>query len=180
MAINGKKKGGKYERVVSKLFEDWTGYEFARVPQSGGLRWKATDNITGDILCSDPDHKNDYCLSVECKTRESIDFNHLLLPVKNCAILDFWEQSKSDAIRGKKIPIVVMRMNGMPKSTQFIILETRVFNSIRIHLPMKHGYIKFNGKGERLIIFRSEDLFNSDYKKVNQILIEKNNLRHGK
>ena len=52
--INSKNKGSRFERTICKWFQDWTGYEFNRVPASGGLRWKKTDNITSDISCTDP------------------------------------------------------------------------------------------------------------------------------
>lgn len=38
--INSKNKGSRFERTICKWFQDWTGYEFNRVPASGGLRWK--------------------------------------------------------------------------------------------------------------------------------------------
>ena len=54
--INSKNKGSRFERTICKWFQDWTGYEFKRVPASGALRWKKTDNITSDITCTDPKH----------------------------------------------------------------------------------------------------------------------------
>lgn len=38
--VNSKQKGSRFERSICKFFQDWTGYEFSRVPASGGLRWK--------------------------------------------------------------------------------------------------------------------------------------------
>ena len=49
--INSRKKGSKNERFLTKLFEQWTGVEFSRVPASGGLRWKGmSEIIVGDIV----------------------------------------------------------------------------------------------------------------------------------
>ena len=77
--VNSKQKGSRFERSICKFFQDWTGYEFSRVPASGGLRWKKTDNITSDITCSDPKHSRRFSLSVECKSYQEIKFEHLLL-----------------------------------------------------------------------------------------------------
>ena len=107
--INSKNKGSRFERTICKWFQDWTGYEFNRVPASGGLRWKKTDNITSDITCTDPKHSKRFKLSVECKSYNDLKFEHILLGNKGCKILSFWEQASNDAIRGNKIPVLIMK-----------------------------------------------------------------------
>ena len=52
--INVNRKGGSGERMAKKFFQEWTNWEFERVPRSGGLRWKKVDNITGDLICTEP------------------------------------------------------------------------------------------------------------------------------
>lgn len=51
--INSKKKGNRLELAVTQFMKEWTGYEFSRVPQSGGLRWKNRTSIAGDVICTD-------------------------------------------------------------------------------------------------------------------------------
>ena len=118
--INSKNKGSRFERTICKWFQDWTGYEFNRVPASGGLRWKKTDNITSDITCTDPKHLKRFKLSVECKSYNDLKFEHILLGNKGCKILSFWEQASNDAIRGNKIPVLIMKYNNMPKGEAFL------------------------------------------------------------
>lgn len=121
--INSKKKGNRFERAVCKWFKSWTGYEFSRVPASGGLRWKKADNITSDVICTDDKHARKFCFSIECKNYEDIRFEHVLLELKTCKILSFWQQAKEDAKRGGKLPLLVMKYNGMPKGEAFVVIN---------------------------------------------------------
>ena len=74
--INSRSKGARTEKALITFMEEWSGYEFSRVPASGGLRWRKTDNITGDIICSDDGHR---CLiSFEVKARKEIDFEKII------------------------------------------------------------------------------------------------------
>lgn len=120
--VNSKVKGSRFERTICKWFKEWTGYEFSRTPASGGLRWKKTDNIVSDIICTDDKHSRKFPFSIECKFHKEIKFEHILLGNKNCKILSFWEQASSDADRGNKIPILVMKYNGMPKEEAFFVV----------------------------------------------------------
>ncbi len=123
MAKNSKQKGNKFERTVCKFWEKWTGYEFQRVPQSGGLRWKNASDITSDVICTDKKHSKRFPFSVECKSYQDIRFEHILLEHKSCKIIEFWEQTKRDAKRGGKIPTLFMRYNSMPKDEMFVIFN---------------------------------------------------------
>lgn len=117
--VNSKAKGSRFERVVCKSFESWSGYEFSRTPSSGGLRWKKTDNISSDVVCSDPSHSRKFPFSVEVKNYKDIKFEHLLLGNRACKIHNFWNQANRDADRANKIPILIMRYNSMPKGEAF-------------------------------------------------------------
>ena len=123
MRKNSKSKGNRFERSVCKAFQNWSGYEFSRTPASGGLRWKKADNISSDVVCSDPRHAKRFSLSVECKSYQDIKFEHLLLGIKSCKINSFWTQANRDAERAKKIPVLIMRYNSMPKGEAFFIIE---------------------------------------------------------
>lgn len=127
MAVNSKSKGGRFERTISKWFTAWTGYEFSRVPASGGLRWKNADNISSDVTCTDRKHTRRFRFSIECKNYNDLNFEHVLLERKSCKILKFWEQANRDAARAKKFPILIMHYNGMPKGEAFVIVGYSVY-----------------------------------------------------
>lgn len=121
--VNSKAKGNRFERVVCKSFQNWSGYEFSRTPASGGLRWKKADNISSDVVCSDPKHSKKFPFSIEVKNYQEIKFEHILLGLRSCKIISFWEQATKDAKRCGKIPILIMRYNSMPKGEAFFIIE---------------------------------------------------------
>lgn len=135
--VNSRAKGSRFERVVCKSFESWSGYEFSRTPASGGLRWKKTDNISSDVVCSDPKHSRKFPFSVEVKNYQNIKFEHLLLGNKTCKIHDFWEQATEDANRAKKLPVLIMRYNSMPKGEAFFVIgfNTALDLYIKVNYP---------------------------------------------
>lgn len=118
--INSKKKGAKGERMAIAFLKEWSGKEFERTPASGGLRWKKSDNIAGDIICTEPNYI--FPCSIEVKNHRDIDFSKLLFfkPGKNQPkIWEFWHQACLDAVRAKKIPLLMVRYNGLPKNFFF-------------------------------------------------------------
>ena len=121
MRKNSKSKGNRFERSVCKAFQNWSGYEFSRTPASGGLRWKKADNISS--------------LSIECKSYHDIKFEHLLLGMKSCKIDSFWNQANRDAERAKKIPVLIMRYNSMPKDEAFFMVNEEVDNFLKNQSP---------------------------------------------
>lgn len=163
MAINSKKKGSRNERNLSKLFQSWTGYEFARTPSSGGLRWKKSDNVVGDIVCSDQDHSRIFPFSVETKFHDDINFSHLLLGNTRVEIQRFWEQTLSDSVRSEKIPLLLMRYNGMPSDMYFAVTNNSLFRRLSKINPNKFGSLS-SSRG--YTIFNSYDLFKMPYKSV--------------
>lgn len=124
--INQKQKGNMNERVAAKVLQEWTGAEFVRVPQSGGLRWKNADNITGDIMCTKK--RLGFPFSVETKHVASLAFTDRcgmgLLPKlrSNSTIYTYWKQASDDAVRSSKVPMLMVRQNGMEKKTFYLFL----------------------------------------------------------
>lgn len=162
MAINSKKKGNRNERKLGKLWQAWTGWEFNRVPASGGLRWKKSDNITGDIICTEPGIMN-FKFSIETKSYKDLDFHNLVNGNKICNVAGFWEQAMDDANRGSKIPILFMRSNGMKSGMYFVIISLKVYMKVFKYLNLSYGRIKFKNEW---VLINSEDLFNSDFQKI--------------
>lgn len=179
MATNGKKKGSKNERELCKWFQTWTGYEFARVPASGGLRWKGLANsTTGDIICTDDRHNRRFQFSVEAKSYKDINFEHLILGNKKNQVLVFWKQAIDDAKRSNKEPILFMRYNGMAKNTYFVVITLTLYNLLFPTL-ITFDYYRFKviGKGG-FVIMNSNDLMKFDYADIHKKL--KNLKRDGK
>lgn len=173
MSINSKKKGNKFERIVAKFWSTWTGYEFNRTPQSGGLHWKNSENVVSDIVCTDPLHSRRFLFSIEAKCHKDINFEHLLLNVKS-KIREFWKQASEDSKRVNKIPILMMRYNGMPKDESFFVVNENLGNLL-LKFELKSDYIFVNSiQNDNLFIFLSSDILkNVDYKRLYKILRNK-------
>ena len=120
--INSKKKGDKNELEVSKWLEKWTGVPFTRVPSSGGLRWKNTANVCGDVVCEDEDFN--FPFSVETKHLKNIRFSKKLRV--NSKIRSIYDQCKIDADRANRMPMLILRENGMPKGTYIIYFDFKL------------------------------------------------------
>ncbi len=114
--INSKKKGDKNERTAAKWLSEWTGVPFTRVPRSGGLRWKNTANVCGDVVCEDQDFK--FPFVVETKHLKRITFTKYLRG--NSRIYSIFEQVKEDAQRADKLPLMILRKDGMPAGTYVV------------------------------------------------------------
>lgn len=169
MGVNSRRKGSTNERELCKLMESWTGYEFARVPASGGLRWKNTQDTVGDIICTDKFHSRRFRLTIETKFYKDINFEHLILGNKKVKINEFWNQAKDDGIRANKVPIVLMRYNGMPKQTYFVIISQKLFNLLP-KMDFEYDYFTIHQKTEKLIVMNSNDLIKADYKTLHKQL----------
>lgn len=174
---NSKKKGNRFERVVCKFWEDWTGYEFQRVPQSGGLRWKNASDITSDVICTDKKHSRRFPFSIECKSHHDIRFEHCLLQLKTSKINEFWAQTTSDAKRGNKLPILFMKYNGMPKDEMFVVIGYE--NSLTIQANCKKPTMNIhnlNTENISLSIFMASDIVSNcnyqDFYKHNRKLLK--------
>lgn len=173
--INSKQKGSRFERVVCKVFSKWTGFEFQRVPQSGGLRWKKADNITSDVTCTDPRHGRRCLISIECKSYQDIRFEHILLQNKSCKILSFWEQASGDASRANKVPFLVMHYNGMPKEEAFVMVNNStaklMLSQGKLTKPrMAIQWNNYEQSEDVLYVFMLSDLINLDYKVLHKEL----------
>lgn len=170
MAINGRRKGSKAERIASKVISKWSGKGFSKTPASGGLNWKKA-NVAGDIVCTTEGH---YCPFVfEVKSYAKIDFSHLIHPtVKNVDILSYWTQAERDAIKVKKIPMLMMRYNGLPSDFFFVVLSYVDYKLITITCPMDKGAktLRYNSNQKQtLIVIPSTEIFKLPYKEVRKI-----------
>jgi Holliday junction resolvase len=169
--MNSRRKGAKNERMIAALLEKWTGKKFAKTPASGGLQWKSS-MAKGDVVCTTEGHLFPFC--IEAKFHKKIDFSHLLIPgIENVDILTFWSQCKRDAESCNKIPILLMRYNGLASNFHFLVIETDFWNELPKHylfgkmVNITHGINYFNHLHKlKLTIVRSTAFFKLDYKDV--------------
>lgn len=136
-AINSKRKGNVNELEVTKILQEWTGHEFARVPRSGGLRWKNRMDICGDVINVDTGFE--FPFSVETKHVASLGLNAELLRV-NSVVYTYWAQCQRDATASKKIPFLMIRQNGMPKGSFYIFLQLTGVQRYRLKFIIKEKY----------------------------------------
>lgn len=150
--INQKQKGNNNERYVCKILTLWTGSEFARIPQSGGLRWQNVMNICGDVLSTDPSF--DFPYVIETKDLSKLHITSELR--KNSEIYTIWEQVKSDSLRAERLPVLMLRKTGeRPRDKYVIFLE---------HVPGLVTFLKRNSvpvisQGQNIIGINSIKLF---------------------
>lgn len=164
---NGKRKGNKNERELTKWFTDWTGLEFQRVPQSGGLRWNNRDNIVGDIICTDEKKGRRFPFTIETKFHKDINFQHLLIDVKGNKIIEFWNQSKSDGEATGKIPLLFMRINGMPKQTWFTVMSFELYiEFFDKYRKNHHKHLTLISEEYKLVIMLSTHLIEFPIEKI--------------
>lgn len=100
-----RRKGASYERDIAHIFQNFTGYDFVRTPQSGGFCKKSdkAEDFRGDILPADKDIR--LKLHIECKNQEKWNLK------------DWLRQAQEDCPVGR-IPIVVMKKANTNKSGQ--------------------------------------------------------------
>lgn len=162
---NSKKKGSKNERDVCKFWKEWSGLSFTRVPASGGLRWKKTDNITGDIICDDERKSRRFPFSIEAKFYKDINFEHMILGNKKQKFIEFWEQAKEDAERGNKLPILFARYNGMPKMVWFVAIPISIWEILqKMKFKAQGTFFIVSTPDDDFIIMNSSELLQIDFK----------------
>lgn len=175
--INSRSKGARNERQIAEIFTKWTKRKFAKTPASGGLNWKSAFS-KGDIVCTKEGHYFPFC--IEAKSYEKIDFSHLLTPgIKNIDILKFWEQCERDAKKCNKIPILMMRYNGLPKGFYFLVVTQQFAKEIHHLLPEFMVSLRYHDykTDKPLMILRSTDFFKAHYKETK--ILAKQHIKNG-
>lgn len=122
-AVNGKSKGGDFERVVCKTLSLWVsnGQDsnlFWRSATSGGRATvqRKSGNKASEYQASDisPVAPAAYILSdvfaIECKAYKDIQLNQLVFEEKSL-LLDFWNQANRDALAANKKPMLIAKQN---------------------------------------------------------------------
>lgn len=119
--VNSKKKGNRFELLLTKILEKQFGKSFSRSVGSGA-RWGQVSNmpdhakqtLTGDICPPE-----DFLWVIECKSgyEDKVDFNSVLGDIKGggCAQLDdFIKQSLHDNEGCGRKPIIIWKRTRKP------------------------------------------------------------------
>jgi len=170
---NSRTKGSRNERNVAKLMENWSGHEFARTPQSGGLHWKKA-HTSGDIVCIDDRYGLRFPFSIECKFHEELNMLHLIddtIGKKSNKITAFWDQASADAKQAGKIPLLFMRRNGMKAGMHFVGMDTSFFSLWLNEIQpwdntygLIHYFKSTKDESYNFTLMNSMDLINTDYR----------------
>lgn len=124
--INSKKKGNRNERLCASVMSDWTGIKFTKVPASGGMRLKDTSLMAGDLMpeegtSMDKEADNYMPFIIETKHKAKL---HYETPLPDRSLLrNIWNKAIEDANRSGRIPIALLRENGMPKGEYLFIVS---------------------------------------------------------
>lgn len=131
--INSKKKGDANERSLAKVLTRWCGYEFVRIPQSGGLRWRESQNICGDLICTD---FLEFPFNIETKHLKSLSYSLNLR--NNSRIFTIWKQALADHQRNGKVPVMMLRANGWKRGEWLFVISQEFMEPLEIE-PLCQG-----------------------------------------
>lgn len=125
MGAKSKQKGANFERIVCRKLSLWISQNkysdlFWRSAMSGGRATLALKSgevaVTGAGDISSV-HSLGFVLtehfSVECKAYKELQFRNLIYDKKS-GLPDFWVQTRGDATRQGKKPLLVAKRNNMP------------------------------------------------------------------
>jgi len=160
--INSKAKGDSNELISCKWLAKWTSYPFARVPRSGGLRWKNFSKVVGDVICQD--EELDFPFVVETKHYKSVPVSTKLR--SNSIMYKFWKQVQGDSNRVEtKYPLMLIRENGMPRMEYYFGVQHWLIPFIKCE-PIVTA-------ANDLVVYKSQDIlrstkFNYLYGKIKQ------------
>ena len=165
---------------MAAIFKTWTGYDFARTPGSGGLRWKRRDDVVGDVVCVEQRHN--FPFSVETKFYKDLNFEHLVSSPKNIKLIKFWEQACSDALRSKKTPLLLVRYNGMGATEYFAFIPKEVYKDITTQYDLGTPALIYHTThpDHQFVIMQSITLFQLDYLDIKKIARKYNKIHYPK
>lgn len=169
MASTATQKGNRGQNKAREILQKWSNKKFKSSAQHGMPGYNY-DPHKGDILCDTEGHY--FPFTVEVKNYRDINFCQLLQPnLKNILILDFWEQCAGDAKKCKKIPMLLMRFDRLPSNFFFVVITQEFAKLIHSTLPVDLVSLRYHdySRGIALMILRSHQVFNSNYKEVKKI-----------
>jgi hypothetical protein len=163
--INSKVKGNKNELTLAKALSSYTGLEFVRVPQSGGLRWENAATVIGDLIVTNADAV--FPFAVETKHLKTLALQKSGLLRTKSKIYGLFEQAARDGLRADKIPSLWVRGNGMPAGTWWVFIPTPIYFKLKDVLINYVGVLQY---GEGIIGINSKELFAAPWEQVVTLL----------
>ncbi len=122
LSINSKNKGNYNARSCAKSLAEWVGRDFARIPQSGGIRSRENyEGLVGDLTIDTKDKNFFFPFIIETKHLNKITIKRTLSSAS--AIFTIWNQPAADAIRANKHPMALLRQNNLPRGEYYLILD---------------------------------------------------------
>ena len=165
--VNSRAKGSKAERLLAKQLGDWTGLSFARTPSSGGLHW-GKSFATGDIVCTTEGKY--FPFSVEVKNYNELNVTELICSRRtkqDPKIVTFYKQCVRDAQEGKKIPLLFMKYNGLPKETWLVMFPKWYLDYFINPEAFSYNYIILNNLFPmEVCITDSNNIWEYSYKSI--------------
>ena len=164
--INSKRKGDVNERNLAKVLTKWTSYKFERVPSSGGLGWTNSVQTVGDVVCTEPNVRVPF--TFETKSLKSLGLSSHKLRSNSC-IFKHWYQCEREGQQAKRIPLFIVRDNGMPKNTWWVFMDYYIWKKLSKQFGLRVNFTGWHQDFD-LIGVSSKHFFNLDYKDVCNIL----------
>ena len=167
--INSKRKGDNNERDLAKYLTKWTGYQFERVPSSGGLGWKDSVQTIGDVVCTTPNIRVPF--TFETKALKKLGLNSPILRANSC-IFKHWHQCHREGQQANRIPLFIVRERGMKKNTWWVFMDYKIFDLINLNVCSRRYRISHHFVGQHkdlnttLVGVHSDDFKTIDYKKL--------------
>lgn len=155
--INSKRKGNANELTLTKVLTAWTNEEWVRIPGSGNIRWQNRMNVCGDLICTNNDF--DFPFSIETKHVKSLGLDpetRYTLRV-NSVIFTYYAQCERDAKVVNKIPLLIIRENGMGKNCYYVFLSLHFDQLMKISNYTKAVLASHNPN--TIWGFKSEEFF---------------------
>lgn len=165
---NSKQKGNRGERDMVQILNDrFEPHKFMRAPMSGAYfgqtnynKNKGMEEHVIETLSSDIITPSAFSFAIEHKSysNDSIRINYFLSE-KEYKIHDWWKQCCEDAAKTNKQPMLVVKLDRMPR---FVIMNAAIFTT-----SMKKKIAKYliwmNGK-EEMLVCEFDRLINFDEK----------------
>lgn len=161
--MNARSKGQRGEKMGVEFMKTWTGMDFRRTPGSGGLRGHVVEYSVGDIVLVTPNRILPFV--VEIKFYKDLNFQHLLYNVDS-EILKFWGQVNADCVRGLKLPLLLLRYNGLPRDLFFVVIDLETAKIIFPKRP-RHSFIF-----RKTLITTTHQLIKRPYKDLEKPLLK--------
>lgn len=144
-----KRKGNRFERNLAKIFSNWAGEPFRKVPTSGAFPKQGELGVAArTVLAGDLIAPPWFPFSVEAKNHKDYRLDDMLLEPGKYKIQEWWKQCCDDAESCGLKPLLVIKRARRP-----IFCIFKPF----FQMDFPKTYIRFHISNESLYLFNLED-----------------------